>query len=221
MVWTPETDAPASVLLERMRVAALDAAGTPLVGDNSLYVTDAVVKISWQQAVEGGIELTQRTGSGALCVRRRTPDIVKWGEVTVDICAPDPELEWLLTGGTLLRTGTSPHTVGYQEPELGLDPVPYGVSIEGWSDTDENGQEAAVNELFHWVWPKIKLEKKDARTLEAGVLANSFSGYAYENAGWGTGPGGTWTFDSHRWSQRVRVALADMPPAAIGLQAIV
>lgn len=221
MVWTPETDAPASILLERMRVCALDATGAPLVGDHSQYVTDAVVKISWQQAVEGGIEMVTRTGSGALCVRRRTPDVVKWGEMTVDICAPDPELEWLMTGGNLLRSGTTPTTVGLQEPQLGLDPIPYGVSIEGWSDTEENGQEAGTNQLFHWLWPKVKLEKKDARTLEAGVLANSFSGYGYENARWGTGPGAAWSFDSTRWSQRVRVALADMPAAAIGLQAVV
>jgi len=217
---TVETDAPASILLERMRVCALDATGAPLVGATSQYVTDAVVKISWQQAVEAGIEMIQRNGSGQLCVMRRTPDVVKWLEMSVDICAPDPELEWLLTGGTLLRTGTAGETLGYQEPELGLDPVPNGVSIEGWSDTDENGQEAETNQLFHWVWPKVKLEKKAARTLEAGILANSFEGYGYQNANWGTGPGDDWTFDSSRVNQRIRVDLDTMPASAIGLQAV-
>lgn len=220
MTWATETDAPASILCERIRVCALDATGAPLVGVTSQYVTDAIVKISWQQAVEAGIELISRNGSGNLCVRRRTPDVVKWGEVTIDICAPDPELEWLLTGGTVLKTGTGSNTIGYQEPTLGIDPVPNGVSIEAWSDTDENGQEAPANQLFHWLWTKVKLEKKAARTLEAGVLANSFEGYAYENGNWGTGPGAGWSFDSSKWSQRIRVGLSDMPASHIGLQAV-
>lgn len=220
MVWTTETDAPASILCERIRVCALGATGAPLVGSTSMYVTDAVTKITWQQAIEGGVELIQRNGSGNLCVLRRTPDLVKWGEVTVEICAPDPELEWLLTGGTVLKTGTDTHTVGYQEPELGLDPVPYGVSIEAWSDTEENGQEAGTNQLFHWAWPKVKLEKKGARSLELGVLANAFEGYGYQNANWGSGPNDGWSFDSTRWNQRVRVDLSDMPASTIGLQAV-
>lgn len=212
-----ETDAPASILLERMRVCALDEDGSPLTSATAMYVTDAVVKITWSQAIEAGLEMVSRNGSGNLCVMRRTPDVVKWGEVAVDICAPDPELEWLMTGGNLLITGTNGATIGYQEPELGLDPVPFGVSIEGWSDTDENGQEATPNQLFHWLWPRVKLEKKDARTLEAGILANSFSGYGYQNAGWGTGPDADWTHDSSRWNQRVRVPSSDMPDSHIGL----
>lgn len=220
MAGTVETDAPASILCERIRVCALGATGAPLVGPTSQYVTDSVVKITWSQAVEAGLEMVQRNGGGNLCVMRKTPDLVKWGEVTVDICAPDPELEWLLTGGTLLIQGTNGATIGLQEPALGLDPVPYGVSIEAWSDTEENGQEAPTNQLFHWLWPRVKLEKKDARTLEAGILANSFMGYAFQNANWGTGPGAAWTHDSSKWNQRIRVGLGDMPNAAIGLQAV-
>lgn len=219
MTWTFETDAPASILLDRMRVCALGATGAPLVGVSSLYVTDAVVKIMWSQEVESGLDLTLKNGQGNLCVRRRTPDVVKWLKVTVDICAPDPELEWLLTGGTVLKATNA--TIGLQDPALGVDPVPYGVSIEGWSETDENGQAAGTNAFFQFVFPKVKLENKGDRTLEAGILANSFSGYGYENANWGDGPAtGNWAYDSTKVVQRARVASGTVPAAAVGLQAV-
>lgn len=213
-----ETDAPASILAEVMRVAKLDATGATPAGATSMYVTDAIVRFTWQPDIEGGLDLTQRKGNGDLCVMTRTADVAKRYTCTLEICAPDPELEQLLTGGVVLtETGA---TVGYGAPLLGQDPVPNGVSLEIWSKAIEGDVTPATNPLFWWAFPKVKLEKKGTRELSPTILANVFEGYMYENPSWGNGPNNDWTINSDRVYQYQRCATGAMPPSAVGLQAI-
>lgn len=213
---TVESDAPSSVMCEVIRVAKLAADGSTPADPAGMYVTDSVVKVSWQPAVEGGLDLTQRKGDGSLGVYYKTPDITKRYEVTVDIFTPDPELESLLTGAIVLSTAGS--TVGMGAPRLGQDNVPNGVSIEAWSLAVAGDHLVGTNPYFWWAFPHIKLEKHTARTLEAGMLMNSYEGYMYESAAWGNGPNNDWLLSSDRAWQVQRTATKPTP--AIGLQAI-
>jgi hypothetical protein len=213
---TVETDAPSSILAVTMRVAALSASGTTPAGASGLYVTDSLVRFSWQPDVEAGLDMSQRRGDGSLCTAARTPDVVKRYTCTLDICAPDPELEQLLSGGVVLTSTGS--TVGYGAPKLRQTATPNGVSVEIWSEAQDGDSPAATNPFFWWAFPMLKLEKKGQRTLEAGVMANSFEGYMYENASWGNGPNNDWLLNSDRAYQYQRTATH--PSAAVGLQAI-
>lgn len=213
---TAETDAPASILAVMMRVAKLDASGATPAGSGAMYTTDALVQFQWSPTVEGGLDLMQRKASGDLCVFTKTPDITKRYEVTLNLCSPDPELEAMLAGGVVLTaTGA---TIGYGAPLLGSDPTPHGVSIEIWSEAIEGDVTPAVNPYFWWAFPKVKLEKHEQRTLEAGVLANSFSGFMYENPAWGNGPNNDWTANSDRVFQYVRTD--SFPAAHVGVVAV-
>lgn len=210
-----ETDAPASILAVAMRVAQLDASGATPAGASNMYVTDALIQFQWQPTVEAGLDLMQRKASGDLCVFTKTADIIKRYEVTLNLCSPDPELEALISGGAVLADAGA--TVGYGAPALGADPVPNGVSVEIWSEAIEGDVPPATNPYFWWAFPKIKFEKKEQRTLEAGVLANSFSGYAYENPGWGNGPNDDWMLASDRVFQYQRTD--SFPTPGVGLVA--
>lgn len=216
MTYTPETDAPASILAVAMRVALLDAAGATPAGPDSMYVTDALVQFQWQPTIENGLDLMQRKGNGDLCVFTKTPDITKRYEVTLNLCTPDPELVQLLAGGVLLETSST--AVGYGAPLLGQDPTPNGVSVEIWSEAITGDVPAADNPYFWWAFPKVKFEKMEQTTLEAGIKATSYSGYMYENPGWGDGPNNDWTWNSDRAFQWVRSD--SFPTPAIGVQAI-
>lgn len=213
---TVETDAPSSILAVVCRVAKLDAAGATPAGAASQYTTDALVQFTWSQEVEGGLDLMQRKGSGDLCVFTKTADIVKRYACTLNLCSPDPELEQLISGGLVLTSAGA--TVGYGAAKLGADAVPNGVSLEVWSQAIAGDVAPATNPYFWWAFPKIKFEKKEQRTLEAGILANSFSGYMYENPGWGNGPNNDWLLNSDRAFQYQRAGT--YPSAAVGLQAV-
>lgn len=213
---TAETDAPSSILAVVCRVAKLDATGATPAGSGAMYVTDALLRFTWSQEVEGGLDLMQRKGNGDLCVFTKTADIVKRYACTLDLCSPDPELEAMISGGTVLTSTGA--TVGYAAARLGADPVPNGVSLEVWSEAINGDVPAAVNPYFWWAFPKIKFEKKEQRVLEAGILANSFSGYMYENPGWGNGPNNDWLLTSDRAFQYQRTT--SYPTAAVGVQAV-
>lgn len=210
-----ETDAPSSILALVLRAAKLDATGATPAGVSSMYVTDALVRFTWSQEVEGGLDLMQRKGNGDLCVLTKTADIVKRYNCTLDVCSPDPELESLLTGALLLTSTGA--TVGMGAPRLGHDPVPNGVSLEMWSQAIEGDAPPATDPFFWWAFPKIKFEKIEQRILEAGILANSYTGYMYENPGWGNGPNNDWLLNSDRAWQEQRTDV--LPTAAVGLQA--
>jgi hypothetical protein len=213
---TVETDAPSSILAVMMRVAQLDATGATPAGASGMYVTDSLVRFTWQPDVEAGLDLTQRKGNGDLCTAARTADVVKRYTCTLDICTPDPELEQLLSGGVILTTAGA--TVGYGAPKLRQDAVPNGVSVEIWSEAQDGDAPAADDPFFWWAFPMVKLEKKGQRALEAGIMANSFEGYMYENENWANGPNNDWELNSDRAYQWQRTA--SHPSSAIGLQAI-
>lgn len=212
----PETDAPSSILALMLRVAKLDPTGATTAGSGLMYTTDALVRFTWSQEAEGGLDLTQRKGNGDLCVHTKTPDIVKRYNCTLDVCSPDPELEQLISGGVLLTDSGS--TIGYGAPKLGVDPVPDGVGLEVWSKAIDGDVEPAADPFFWWAFPKIKFEKKEQRVLEAGILANSYSGYMYENPNWGDGPANDWPANSDRAFQWVRTDV--VPASVVGAQAI-
>lgn len=210
-----ETDAPSSILAVMCRAAKLDATGATPAGAANMYVTDALLQFMWAPDTETGLDLFQRKGNGDLCVMGRTADVAKRYTCTLNVCTPDPEFESLIAGALLLTdTGA---TVGAGAPLLGQDPTPNGISLEIWSKALDGDVTPATNPFFWWAFPKIKFERFEQRTLEAGILANSYSGYMYENPAWEDGPTNDWTVNSDRAWQYQRTD--SHPSSAVGLQA--
>lgn len=178
-----------------MRVARLDASGVPDPGADSLYVSDALIRLVMTPVFETGDEFTVKSACGDVCLNFKDQDRFKRVDLTVEICTPDPELSELLSGGTVLTDGAA---VGYAAPEVGVAPTPNGASIEVWTKrVDVDGAIDATFPYAWWVLPRTYL-RPDARTFENGPLNNVFSGYGIENSNWFDGPANDWPVSSER-----------------------
>jgi hypothetical protein len=213
---TPGNDAAASLHCVAMRVTQLAPDGSTPAGTSGMYVTDSLIKIDFNPDIEAGPETVLRNASGAICVMYRLPDIIKRLTMSIQICTPDPELEQLLSGGTLYKTGAA--VQGYQYPKLGTDPVPNGVSIEAWTHAIIDGNIDPTRPYMRWVFPRIQNLVKANRTLDGSPLDNTFNGHGNENSNWGNGPANDWDWDSTSVAQWAREATHPVP--AVGLQPI-
>lgn len=189
-------DNAASVNGVAVRVTRLAADGTPATGPSGSYVMSAFVSVQFTPELEAGDEFTQKTANGAVCVTYKTPDTLKRVTLNVAICEPDPEFTEILAGGTILSA--SGNSVGYAAPTIGVDPNPNGAALEVWSLAIQDGKRANTNPYFHWVFPYVRLTPSGDRTIENGLLANTFSGEGAGNAGFGSGPAADWPFTSDR-----------------------
>lgn len=188
----------AQVSLCHVRVARLEANGVPDPGANNLYNTDtfAIVTFGWD--VEEGEEVVRKNGCGDLCINYKDHDRYKRITMSVELCVPNPRLMEMLAGGNILTSGAE---VGYAYPALGVDPTPYGVSIEGWSKrVNVDGSQDATAPWAWWVWPRVYLRHGD-KTLENGPQNTTLEGWGIENDNWFDGPDNTFPVDSDRAAQ--------------------
>lgn len=204
-------DYAASVQAVAVRMCKLDAAGAPLAGATNCYVTTSFTQFAWTPEYTEGEEITTVSASGEQCVYYKMPDTLKTVNVSVAICKPQPEVYEMLGGGSLLTETTE--NVGWAAPNIGEVANVNGVSIEVWSRAIVNGRPAAVNPYWRWVIPSITTKLDGDRTLENGALASEFTGVGVENANWGSGPGGDFTFPS---TQAIQYARDTAYPAVEG-----
>src|SRR5262245_4214851 len=199
----------ASLQCVAIRVTELDASGAPLSG-GVMYVTDNLVKIDFNPEMESGQEISQKNAAGNLCIVFRTPDLMKRLALSVEVCVPDPELEVLMTGGDLFKSGVAPNEeiMGFAYPKLMEDPNPNGVSIEAWTRYVVDGYQPADQPYIRWVFPKCSLTKGN-RTIDENAMANVYDGFAGENPSWDDGPTDDWTWPSDRV---VQAAFTDTVP---------
>jgi hypothetical protein len=212
-------DGAGSIYALGLRVARLQSDGSFLAQANGAYVSDALVKIEFEPAWDTPDAVERRNGAGRMCVSYQAPQTLQRLTITsLEICSPDPELEELLGGGSVLTSASA--TRGYALPAIGADPVPNGVSVEAWSRAIINGAPASSFPLIRWVFPRVYLYR-GAQSLESDAAAPSYSGWGIENANWGNGPFDDWgTFPSTRVLQWARMPSTDLPANTGGYTAI-
>jgi len=111
-------------------------------------------------------------------------------------------------------TTAGPGQVGYQEPALGTVGNQNGVSIECWTKAIVSGYQASTLPYIRWVLPRVVGMHTTARTLANANVDTSMEGQGWENPNWGSGPDGTWNFDSSKVFQRMRQGVAVLPAAS-------
>lgn len=180
------------------RVTRLTSDGSPDIGANNLYVSDALVSFSATPEIEEGDEFIVKNACGSVCVNFKDCDRIKRLNVEMTICTPDPELTELLSGGVVLTSGAR---VGWGMPFLSDPDCPLGVSIELWSkQINSDGSVDPTYPYARWLFPKVFLTP-GVRTFENGPLSNPFTGFALENSQWLDGPLNDWPVGSDRAMQ--------------------
>jgi len=321
----------------RATLLALDGSTPADAGSNSMYVSDKLMKLDFNPDIEAGTEISNRGASGALIQVYRLPDLLKRLTVSLQVGTLDPELEYILTGGTVLTSSGTPLTAvstpgsstatsggtlaagtygykvsalsqygetaasaektqtttgststvtvtwstvsgalgyrvygrtsggpwrfiaqvgsaatsytdigtitpdanraaptvdtsgvapnGYQYPAVGIDPQPYGISLEAWTRNIaepgtpgySSGQQVGQAPYIRWVFPRMYLHKGN-RTLDVNPADSTFDGFAVENSNWGNGPNNDWLYDSSKVTQYAYDTT--IPTASVGRIAI-
>ena len=94
-------DGAASVFAVATRVSVLDQYGYPAVGA-ATYATDQVLKATFTPVMETGVDLVQQNAAGDIIWHFKHGDMPKYWDVELDFATPDPTLESIICGGTLL-----------------------------------------------------------------------------------------------------------------------
>lgn len=91
----------------RVARLALDGSTPADSGSNSAYVSNKLMKIEFNPDVEAGPEVSNRGASGDLIQIFKLPDLIKRYTMVVQIGTLDPELEYIMTGGTVLTSSAT------------------------------------------------------------------------------------------------------------------
>jgi len=201
-----------------IRVAKLDADGAPLDGDGNLYVSAGLISIEWAPDVATGDELEQVDGCGNECVYFRAPDRIRKLDLTLTMCAPEPELMQLMAGGTLhALTGV---TTGWGLPGSGT--VGEGVndvSVELWQNLIVDGSIAGQ---MRYVFPRTRNWRRTGSTHQNDILDVTLEGFGVNAGTFGGGPAGDWDLLSDEDVTLYDFALETqtLPTAACGASAL-
>lgn len=200
-----------------MRVTRLNAAGESDIGASNMYVTDALITMNLAPQIEEGEEITMKNGCGKIVVGYKAASSLKRLGVELNLATPDPELHELLTGGKVLSYSGR---TGFGFPALGELFSENGISLELWTHrVDESGDTDPDLPFARWVFPRVKLGIGN-REFGNKALENPLSGFAIENANWGTGPVADWPTDSDRVAQWLPMPLSDYPDVDCGYQEV-
>lgn len=101
----PGWDGSGSLFALGLRMTKLDSTGAPLVGTTTCYTSNALTTVGLGLTYEDGAQITQRNGSGDLCMSYKAPDTLTNGVVdALQICQPDPNiLQFAIGGDTINR----------------------------------------------------------------------------------------------------------------------
>lgn len=197
----PEPHCFGSLQVCATRVAALDAAGTPLAGTDNGYVTDALIDLNTTVDLSEADEFELKNGCGAVCQTFRDCDRIKRFDLAAEFCELDSELISLLiqTGELFTDTGTG-DAIGFEFPNVDVA-CPNGVSYEIWTLAWDRTAQAIPPFLapsiayWHWVFPKVRWQIGDL-TFENEIQRVPLNGVAEVNPGMDAdGPFNDWNAD--------------------------
>lgn len=96
----------ASIWAVATRICALDIEGYPDPG-NAMYVTEQMLKTTATPVKETGDDIAIKNASGNLGAFGKHGDMVKYGTIALELAIPDPALEQICAGGTLLASAAA------------------------------------------------------------------------------------------------------------------
>lgn len=172
----------------RTRIASLDASGN-ILGGNTMYVSDALLKVDIKPNITAGDETKAKNGCGDVFVDYKAPDSLNWYDVTMEFLTPDPHLHALLL--PLSSKIVSGSATGWAFPRIGSQAA-NGISVEFFTKRIKNGALSAVFPYAHWALPLVQNLSPGDKTLDANEQHSIVTGQAVENANWYDGPANDW-----------------------------
>lgn len=197
----------------RTRIAALDSTGTVL-GGNTMYVSDALLKVDINPNIEAGTETKDKNGCDTVITGYKAPDTLNWYDLVMEFVTPDPYLHALLLPLSNLLTAGS--AIGWGFPRLGSQEAD-GISVEFFTKRIKNGVLSAVFPYAQWALPLVKNMSPGNKTLDANAQHSIINGQAFENENWFDGPANDWPSDDAPAVSAVQwLPVTELPDAVCG-----
>jgi len=175
-----------------IRVARMTASCSFVVGTTNAVATSAIVKVSSTPEYAPGEEFFMKNGCGQVCISSKVLDKIKRVNLAMELCTRDPALVELLSGATLISSGTD--TIGYSRRGIGAaDPNP--VSVEIWTKAVGLNNTCppvgttgyARAQWYRVVWPKATFTLGEVNFANE-IATLTLSGYAESNPNFYDGP---------------------------------
>lgn len=169
-----------------IRFTRLDECGDPIIGACTTLVTDGFVKVTLSTEVENGQEFISKNAWGEFCINDKDPDIFKWVNTTIDLCAIDPHVLDMFAGADPVVSGAD--TIGV---EVGTATNADAVAVEVW--TKQTGADACAGGTVEWGYFLVSFVKNGRINgdvnIEAAPLTLQIVGQGFPSvAAWGENP---------------------------------
>lgn len=173
-----------------IRIVQVDVCGIPITGAGGrVIVASAFTKVEQAPQYEDGTEFFERTADGQVCVNQKDPPILKRMQLTVDLCAVDPDMTPLVLSARELTTTAPVSGMGFALQEGASNSH---FSMEVWQRIAGSGacDPSGLQRYVYNAWPHCLNTRVQNYTVENAKSTLSFMcETAAAAAQWGDGPG--------------------------------
>lgn len=185
-----------------VRVAAIDASGFTVPGASSMYVTDALVKLTLKPVHEEGDEIKEKNACGTTAIDYKSPPSFTRADIDLEFLSTDPFLiDILVSGATVLTSGG---LRGFAYPPVGV--MSGQCSLELWAKRINNGILDPTAPYARWALPFVNNVRFGDRDFSSAAGHTLLTAEAHENTNWFDGPANDWPVASDRVAQWIPVA---------------
>jgi hypothetical protein len=139
-----------------LRVTVIDAAGTPVTGDDTVFVISGFTAVENSLVLSEGESFEVKDACGNICFSLEDCDKIKGTEGSITLCLLDAELIAATTGAPLLLN-LEGDPIGFSLPDSNAG-CPDGFALEVWSRAYD-GNERATDDgdalFIRHVWPRL------------------------------------------------------------------
>lgn len=172
-----------------IRITRLDQCGNVVYGPASTVVAYGFITVTISEELEDGEEYTQKNAFGEFCLNEKDPSILKYANVSIEMCEIDPDVLDIIGGATPVVVGLN--TIGWTR---GTTPNTNAFALEVWGKMAGAGACGASGDP-EWGYipvPFVKNGKLDGdlqignAPLNVTLVAEGYGA----PASWGVGPYG-------------------------------
>lgn len=218
-----------SIKICALRVTLLDALGNTATGPNNYVATNRESTLEYTGVTDKGKDLFYRNGCDQPLANYKSPDLLRYFNLTVDFFSLEPAAFSLLLGAPVLDDGAgNPVGFEYALQDCPTDVAPPLVAVEAWSWSWDCDAQVPATPYWYYVFPMVQWATDQANTLTTDILQPKLTGFSRRNPLWGHGPyggvvqgaAGGPDFDSSTGGPAVFLTSTPPPAAVCGFQTV-
>lgn len=181
-----------SVRGRMMRLTRLDECCTPLAAAApcAFIVSKGFVSVAYSPEISEAEEIEQKAADGSICISDPGCDVLKWINLTLTLCAVDPDILSFVTGAPLVLDSAG-NSVG-NRIQTG-EACGTNFALEVWTDIPNQDCTATAKQYGYFLAPCIGSGILGDWTIENDGLNLELTAKARSGGGWGEGP---WDVDN-------------------------